>query len=402
MSMNDSPRAERLHVGLFGKRNAGKSSLINALTGQEISLVSDMAGTTTDPVYKAMELHGFGPVVFIDTPGLDDSGKLGELRVRRTRETIAQTDLAIIVFDGMPEKEGAWIDEIKKRHIPLIAVVNKCDAVSSPHETALAIRKLFGMDALCVSSVTGEGISELRGRIAGAAPDRFWEKSVTGDLAGAGDTVLLVMPQDREAPRGRLILPQVQTIRELLDKECIVVSCTPSQMDSALSSLSAPPHLIITDSQAFPLVFSKKPAESLLTSFSILFAAYKGDIRALIRGAKALDSLNGSSRVLIAEACSHAPAEEDIGRIKIPAMLRKKHGEGLSVDFVRGRDFPEDLTGYDLIIHCGACMFNRRQMMGRIAEAEKQGVPICNYGIVLAHLNGILDRVEIPSDEMNA
>ncbi|MBR6705698.1 MAG: [Clostridia bacterium] len=398
MSMNDTPRSERLHIGLFGRRNAGKSSLINALTGQETALVSDIPGTTTDPVYKAMELHGFGPVVFIDTPGLDDEGELGSLRVTRTMEALDKTDIAIYVFDGEAENEARHIAELLKRQIPVIAVVGKCDLLPDPGLVAADIFRMYHLEAITVSADKGTGIEELRNAVVRSAPERFWELSITGDLAKAGDTVLLVMPQDREAPKGRLILPQAQTIRELLDKNCVVTACTPEGMDAALSSLSSPPKLIITDSQAFKTVFEKKPAESLLTSFSILFAAYKGDIRAFINGAEALKRLDSSSRVLIAEACAHAPAEEDIGRVRIPALLRKKFGESLRVDFVRGRDFPEDLTGYDLIIHCGACMFNRRQMMARIAQAEHLGVPICNYGITLACLNGILDQVSLPGD----
>ncbi len=398
MSINETPRSERLHIGLFGRRNAGKSSLINALTGQETALVSDIPGTTTDPVYKAMELHGFGPVVFIDTPGLDDEGKLGDMRVTRALETLDKTDVAVYVFDGAPENEARHIDELKKRRIPVIAVIGKCDLIPDPGRIADDIRALYGVEAIRVSAESGEGIEEVKNAIIRSAPERFWELSVTGNLAKPGDTVLLVMPQDREAPKGRLILPQAQTIRELLDKNCVVTACTSEGMDTALSALASPPRLIITDSQAFRTVFEKKPAESLLTSFSVLFAAYKGDIRALIRGAEALDHLSASSRVLIAEACAHAPAEEDIGRVRIPALLRKKAGDSLRVDFVRGRDFPEDLTGYDLIIHCGACMFTRRQMMGRIAEAERQGVPICNYGIALACLNGILKYVALPDE----
>ncbi len=396
MGMNDTPRAERLHIALFGRRNAGKSSLINALTGQETALVSPEAGTTTDPVYKAMELHGFGPVVFIDTPGLDDAGALGEMRVKRALAVLDETDLALLVFDRVPDACEGWPGEILKRGIPAIAVINKCDAAEDADAAAEAVGARWGQETVRVSARDGRGIALLRRRIAERAPEAFGDVSVTGDLAGDGDTVLLVMPQDIEAPRGRLILPQVQTIRDLLDKKCVVTACTADRMDAALSALSAPPRLIITDSQAFREVYPKKPEGSRLTSFSILYAAYKGDIRAFIEGAAALEGLTEDSRVLIAEACTHAPAEEDIGRVKIPALLRRRTGAGLKVDFVRGRDFPKDLKSYDLIIHCGACMFNRRQMTGRIAEAREQGVPICNYGIVLAYLNGILDKVEIP------
>ncbi len=398
MSLQDTPRAGRLHIGLYGKRNAGKSSLINALTGQETALVSPVAGTTTDPVYKAMELHGFGPVVWIDTPGLDDEGELGALRVDRTRQAAEKTDVAVVAFAGPPEDEGEWIAAFRARNIPVAAVVTKADEQPDAPALCREIEARFGLVPLAVSARTGEGVAALREKIASLAPADFWERSITGPLAKAGDVVLLVMPQDIEAPKGRLILPQVQTIRELLDKKCTVVSCTADCMAATLGTLARPPQLVITDSQAFDAVAALTPVESRLTSFSILFAGYKGDIAAFRAGAKALDGLNDRSRVLICEACTHAPAGEDIGRVKIPALLRKRYGGGMTFDFVRGGDFPQDLTGYDLIIHCGACMFNRRYMMERIAAARRQGTPICNYGVVLAALNGILGRVCWPEE----
>jgi len=393
MSIQDTPRASRLHIGLFGRRNAGKSSLINALTGQEISLVSPVAGTTTDPVYKSFELAGVGPVVFIDTAGLDDVGDLGALRVERTRQALDKTDVAILVLTEAPMEELPWLDLLKEKGRPVLAVLNKSDTLPSPDLTAEGLSEILGLPVLPVSAATGKNIDKLRTALAEAAPPDFWELSITGDLAQTGDLVLLVMPQDIQAPKGRLILPQVQTIRELLDKKCTVVSCTADCIETTLQALARPPKLIITDSQAFPTVWESKPAESLLTSFSILFAGYKGDIDEFLAGAKAIDGLVENSRVLIAEACAHAPKEEDIGRVKIPRLLRKKVGEGLSVDFVRGNDFPEDLSPYDLVIHCGACMFNRQNVMSRIAQAKNQNTPICNYGVVLAALNGILDKV---------
>lgn len=393
MSIQSTPRASRLHIGIFGKRNAGKSSLINALTGQEISLVSDVAGTTTDPVYKTFELQGIGPVVFIDTAGVDDHGDLGRLRVEKTREALEKTDLALLVLTDSPEEELPWLEALREKKIPVLAVLNKCDALADPEALREALAQKLSLPVLAVSAQSGENIPQLRQEIARQVPDSFWDLTITGDLVQSGDLVLLVMPQDIQAPKGRLILPQVQTIRELLDKKCLVMSCTTDRLEAALQALSAPPKLIITDSQAFPAVWKAKPAESMLTSFSILFAGYKGDMQAFLAGAQAIEALTESSTVLIAEACAHAPAEEDIGREKIPKLLRKKVGQGLSFDFVRGNAFPQDLSPYDLVIHCGACMFNRRHVLNRIAQAQAQNVPVCNYGIVLAALSGILDKV---------
>lgn len=393
MSIQSTPRASRLHIALIGKRNAGKSSLINALTGQGIALVSPVAGTTTDPVYKSFELQGLGPVVFIDTAGLDDDGELGRLRVEKTRQVLDKTDLAVLVLTGQPDQELAWLEALREKKIPVLAVLNKSDSLPDAPALAAQLSDSLNHPVLPVSAATGEHVDKLRQELIRLAPDSFWDLTITGDLVQAGDLVLLVMPQDIQAPTGRLILPQVQTIRELLDKKCLVMSCTADCLDDSLRALASPPKLIITDSQVFPRVYQAKPEESLLTSFSILFAGYKGDINAFLAGAKALDGLTGQSKILIAEACAHAPKEEDIGRVKIPNLLRKKLGQGLSIDFVRGNDFPQDLSPYDLVIHCGACMFNRRHVLSRISQAQAQGVPVCNYGVVLAYLAGILDKV---------
>lgn len=395
MSLNDTPNASRLHIGIFGRTNAGKSTLLNALTGQTAALVSPVAGTTTDPVYKAVELQGFGPAVFIDTPGLDDQGELGQLRVQRTREAAKKTDVAVFVFTGLPEQEDPWIREFLREKTPVAAVVNQCDRLD-PEPICRAIREMYGLEAIPVSAKTGAGVEALRKSLLALAPESFWELSITGNLVQPGDLVLLVMPQDIQAPRGRLILPQQQTIRELLDKKALIMSTTVDHLPEALAALNRPPELIITDSQVFPQVYALKPEGSRLTSFSILFAGYKGDIHAFVAGASAIETLTENSRVLIAEACAHAPTTEDIGREKIPALLRKKAGQGLQVEFVRGNDFPEDLTPYDLVIHCGACMFGRRHVLSRVQQARQQQVPICNYGITIAALTGILDKVCYP------
>ena len=393
MSLQDSPKANRLHIALYGRRNAGKSSLINALTGQEIALVSPVAGTTADPVEKAMELHPIGPVLFIDTAGYDDEGELGQLRVGATEKTLQRADMALLVIDGTPEKEDLrWAQQLKEKKIPFLVVLNKGDLHPDPAKLPPELAE----QAVAVSATTGQGIETLRQAMVRLLPEGFEQPDLTGRLCSTGDTVLLVMPQDIQAPKGRLILPQVQTIRNLLDKKCVPVCCTADGLDAALSALRTPPHLIITDSQCFPLVADKRPAASLLTSFSILFAAYKGDIRAFVHGAEAIDRLTEGSRVLIAEACTHAPLEEDIGRVKIPALLRKRVGSGLQVDVVAGVDFPKDLSGYDLVIHCGGCMFNRRYILSRLTAAQAQQVPMTNYGVALAKLTGILSQVVWP------
>lgn len=394
MSLQDTPRAERLHIGLFGKRNSGKSSLVNALTGQEIALVSDVAGTTTDPVYKAMEIHGIGPCVFIDTAGFDDEGELGAMRVAKTRDALDRTDIAILVFSGGdPAMELAWAVELKKRKTPIVAVINKIDILGDTSQLQSLIREKIGRAPLLVSALEKKGIDKIREAIIYHLPEDYDAVRITGNLVEDGDLVLLVMPQDIQAPKGRLILPQVQTLRELLDTKCIVMSTTTDKMDEALQAMARPPKLIITDSQVFKTVYGKKPKESMLTSFSVLFAQYKGDLAFFAESAAVIESLTEKSKVLIAEACTHAPLHEDIGRVKLPRMLKKKVGEGLTIHHVSGVDFPTDLTDYDLIIQCGACMFNRKYVLTRVESAQKQGVPMSNYGVVLAYLSGILDKI---------
>lgn len=392
--MNQTPNANRLHIGIFGKRNVGKSSLINALTHQDIALVSDIAGTTTDPVYKAMEIHGIGPCVFIDTAGFDDEGDLGKLRNDKTKETTAKIDIALLIFADLDiEEESKWYTHFKNQGTPVICIINKCDTLTNVSALKEKIEKELEEIPLVASAKTNLGITDIYNALIERLPETFEAPSITGNLAKSGDLVLLVMPQDLQAPKGRLILPQVQTIRDLLDKKCTVVSCTTDCLDATLTSLSKAPDLIITDSQVFKTVYEKKPVESKLTSFSVLFARYKGDIAAYVEGAYAIGNLTEQSKVLIAEACTHAPLTEDIGRVKIPRLLRSRFGQGLTVHIVSGADFPKDLSSYDLIIQCGACMFNRKYVLSRIRLAKEQGVPITNYGITIAYLTGILDKI---------
>ena len=394
MNLNNTPSANRLHIALFGRRNSGKSSLISALTGQDTALVSDIPGTTTDPVSKAMELHGIGPCVIIDTPGFDDEGTLGEMRIERTLKAIERTDIALLFCEENDLRiETEWKKQLEAKNIPVILILNKADIRKDTPSISDNIGKALGQKPLIVSAKEKQGIEEIRLAILEKLPQDFEQPSITGDLVDENDLVLLVMPQDIQAPKGRLILPQVQTMRELLDKKCLVMSCTTDKLPQTLQALAYPPKLIITDSQVFKTVYELKPAESMLTSFSVLMAGYKGDIRQFIEGASAIDSLTENSHVLIAEACAHAPMTEDIGRVKIPRLLRKKIGEGLQIDMVSGSDFPKDLSKYDLIIHCGACMFNRKHVMNRLDSASHQQVPMTNYGITLAHLMGILDKI---------
>lgn len=396
MGLNNTPNSNRVHIGIFGKRNSGKSSLINAITNQDIALVSDVAGTTTDPVYKAMEINGIGPCVFIDTAGFDDEGILGAKRVEMTSKVIEKTDIAIMIINDTDiVEETKWNDKLTKNKIPVIFVVNKVDVLANIDDIKKVVKNSFNKDLIEVSTVTKTGIDKIREELIRCLPEGFNLDTIVGHLVKPKDVVMLVMPQDIQAPKGRLILPQVQTIRDLLDNKCIVVSTTTENLDDALNALSNPPKLIITDSQVFKIVYEKKPEESLLTSFSVLFAALKGDIKEFVSGANAIDLLNENSRVLIAEACTHAPLSEDIGREKIPNMLRKKIGENLKIDFTSGVDFPEDLSKYDLIIHCAACMFNKKYVLTRINRAKEQGIPITNYGITIAKMVGILDKIII-------
>lgn len=404
MNLVHTPNANRLHIALFGKRNSGKSSLINALTGQDTALVSDTPGTTTDPVQKAMEIHGIGPCLFIDTPGFDDEGELGNRRIERTWKAVEKTDIALLLCAGGSSAEETgepdfteelhWLEQLKAKNIPTILLINKADIRKNTASLAIRIKETFGSQPIPVSAKEKTGIELIRQAILEKLPEDFDQQSITGNLVTEGDLVLLVMPQDIQAPKGRLILPQVQTMRELLDKKCLIMSCTTDKLRETLQALSRPPKLIITDSQVFKTVYEQKPEESRLTSFSVLFAGYKGDIRYYVKSASAIGSLTESSRVLIAEACTHAPLSEDIGRVKLPHLLRKRIGEKLSIDIVAGTDFPQDLTPYSLVIHCGACMFNRKYVLNRIESARLQNVPMTNYGVAIAFLNGILNQIE--------
>ena len=408
MGLNSTPSANRVHIGFFGRRNAGKSSVVNAVTGQELAVVSDTKGTTTDPVYKSMELLPIGPVMIIDTPGFDDEGALGELRVRKTKQVLNKTDIAVLVVDateGKKQCDEELIRIFKEKEIPYIIVNNKADLLSdeisekvcqnnvSEQRKAEQNALLSSGQEQYVSALTGAGIYELKECIGKLTPNEDMTLKIVGDLLHPGDFVVLVVPIDSAAPKGRLILPQVQTLRELLDKKCMVMSVTTDKLLPALNMLQQAPKLIITDSQVFDYVYQNKPAESMLTSFSVLFAAYKGDLPYYMEGARQIDAMNENSHVLIAECCTHAPLSEDIGRVKIPRMLRKRFGERLRIDHVSGTDFPQDLEGYDLIIQCGACMFNRRYVVSRIDRAKAQNIPMTNYGITIAHLTGILDKI---------
>lgn len=434
MTFKSTPRADRVHIGIFGLRNSGKSSLVNVLTGQNTAIVSDVAGTTTDPVYKSMEIHGIGPCVFIDTAGFDDAGVVGELRNEKTHKVIDKTDIAVMVIDPtmvssdkvLTDHEIRWLNALKAKKIPVTAVLNKIDLYQEDSSffsnqtnkgtaaeqadkgmtadlTAETLKQIskdiadaYDISVIPISTITHEGIDLLREQLIRSLPEDFESDSITGSLAGEGDVVLLVMPQDIQAPKGRLILPQVQVIRELLDKKCIVQCVTTDKLDEGLVALAHPPRLIITDSQVFRYVYDKKPKESMLTSFSVLLAGYKGDLQYFMESAHAIERLTDDSRILIAEACTHAPLEEDVGRVKIPAMLRKRFGQNLQVDIVGGSDFPSDLSGYDLIIHCGACMFNRKHVLSRVEKARETGIPMSNYGVTIAYLSGIIEDVSVP------
>ena len=426
-TLNETPSSNRLHIGIFGKTNSGKSSFINAFTGQNVSIVADVAGTTTDPVYKPMEINPLGACVIIDTAGFDDETELGAAREEKTFLAAEKADIAIIVVAGSEtpktiESELKWDKYFKEKKTPVLYVVNKTDQY--PEESRLLaddIREATGNDVVLMScaqilsrcevtkdkednenignKTKGAGLSDneqikqIKAALTRMLPENYGADFITGDLVSDGDLVLLVMPQDIQAPKGRLILPQVQTLRELLDKKCLVMSVTTDKLTDVLTRLTEPPKLIITDSQAFDYVYKNKPEESMLISFSVLFAAYKGDLPYYMQGAKAIDKLTEDSKVLIAECCTHAPLAEDIGRVKIPNMLRKRVGQGLTIDLVSGTDFPEDPSGYDLIIQCGACMFNRKYVLSRIDSAKAKNVPMTNYGVTIAHVTGILDKI---------
>ena len=385
---------ERTHIAILGRCNAGKSTLVNRITGQDVSIVSDTRGTTTDPVQKAIEINGLGAAIIIDTPGVDDDTLLGNERVARIGKVLDKTDIAIVLCTSEQcDAEMQLMEECRVREIPFVVALAHIDANPDYPTLQASLSKRIGCEVIAISALTGEGIDELVERIVALRPTE--ERLITEGFCQAGDCVLLVMPQDKSAPKGRLIQPQVQTLRELLDRGCTPICCTPDRMASTLAALVSPPQLIITDSQAFAEVYKLKPEASVLTSFSILFARYKGDITLFVEGAKALGRITASARILIAEACTHTPQHEDIGRVKLPRLLRKRFGEELQIDIVSGADYPEELTSYDLVIHCGACMFNRKHVLSRIERARQQGVPITNYGIVLAALTGTLDKVSV-------
>lgn len=398
-SLNSTPLASRLHIAIFGKRNAGKSSLINAITNQEIALVSPVAGTTTDPVFKAMELLPIGPVVIIDTAGIDDEGALGELRVKKTYQVLNKTDVAILVIDGetgVSDYDLEILAKIKEKNIPVIGVVNKKDSSNYKREEKKKWEDLLGFPLLEVSAFKREGIEELKRQIINKAPSSFTDVPLISDLLKPGDVAVLVVPIDKAAPKGRLILPQQQTIRELLDSGCIAVVTKESELNIALNSLRQKPKLVVTDSQAFKKVSEITPEDIPLTSFSILFARYKGDLEQLVKGTEAIKNLKDGDRVLISEACTHHRQEDDIGTVKIPRLLKEITKKELSFSWSSGFTFPENLEDYKLVIHCGGCMINRKEMLYRLSVLKEKNIPVVNYGVFIAFALGILDRALKP------
>jgi [FeFe] hydrogenase H-cluster maturation GTPase HydF len=405
MSLNTTPRGERTHIALFGCRNAGKSSLINALTGQSVSIVSPVKGTTTDPVYKAMELLPLGPVTIIDTPGLDDEGALGSLRIERTHEVVNKSDIALLVIDaqsGFTGFDAEITALIRERGIPLLTAINKADLAQPSPEMLAAVAGLTGVDAYVVSAESGDGVEALKLALAECVPEIPDKLQIVGDLINPSDIVVLVTPIDKAAPKGRLILPQQQTIRDILEADAIAVVTKEFELRETLEKLGTPPKLIITDSQVFAKVSADTPVDIPLTSFSILFARYKGDLEALVRGALAVERLRDGSRVLISEGCSHHRQSDDIGTVKIPRWIRQHTGRNILFEHTSGMQYPKDLKQYELIIHCGGCMLNRREMLYRIEQARRAGVPIVNYGVLIAYLQGILPRClrAIPGAEL--
>ena len=384
MSLNSTPSASRIHIALFGRRNAGKSSLINAITNQNTAIVSDTPGTTTDPVSKSMELLPLGPVVIIDTPGLDDVGELGLMRVKKARGVLSKTDIAIIVLDpviGLGDLESELVADIKKRGLPHMLVVGKSDIAKPSIEGAMN-----------VSALTGEGIEALKNAVAALRPSNFGEKPLISDLVGPGALIMLVTPVDSSAPKGRIILPQQQTLRDALDHNMLTMVVQDTEVKIALAALAKKPELVITDSQAFAQVSRDVPEDIPLTSFSILMARYKGFLDSAISAVSAMEDLHDGDRILIAEGCTHHRHCEDIGTVKIPGWLRKHSGRELNFEFTSGGGFPDDLSGYRMVIHCGGCMLNEKEVQSRRMRAEEQGVPFINYGIAIAHMKGVLTR----------
>lgn len=395
MSLNATPSSERIHIGLFGKRNAGKSSLINAITGQDLAVVSEVAGTTTDPVRKAMELLPLGPVVMIDTPGLDDEGSLGELRVKKTEAILKEVNLAIVVADvafGLQAEEEDLIKRLETLKIPYIIAINKVDLEEGNENEEMSFSKTGGGNIIYVSAMTGYQIPLLKEMIAKLGKSQLSEKRIVADLIEPGDLVVLVVPIDESAPKGRLILPQQQTIRDILDAGAISVVCKDTELAETLTKLGEKPSLVITDSQAFGKVSKIVPKDVLLTSFSILFARYKGNLEILVNGARVLDTLQDGDKILMAEGCTHHRQCGDIGSVKIPALIRKITGKNVEFVLCSGNDFPEDLEEYALVIHCGGCTLTEQMMQNRLRTCGEIGVPVTNYGMAIAHMNGILQR----------
>lgn len=401
--MNNTPRGNRLHIAIFGRRNVGKSSLINAITNQNIALVSDVAGTTTDPVYKSMEILPIGPVVLIDTAGLDDEGELGKLRVKRSFSVLNKTDLVLLVVEAGCSL-AAYEDEIlricREKNLPVVIVINKTDLTPVGQASAEYLKIKTGYDAVGVSAATGYGIEELKLAIIRNAPATWEDRPIVGDMLTPGDHVVLVTPIDSAAPKGRLILPQVQTLRDILDHDCMATICKETELETVLKLLNKKPGLVITDSQVFKQADAATPPDILLTSFSILFARQKGDLHSLALGAKAIDELRPGDKVLMAEACTHHRVEDDIGRVKIPNWLRQYVGGELQFEWASGTGYPDNLREFSLIVHCGGCMINRREMLYRLAQAQANNVPVVNYGVAIAHLMGILPRALSPFPEI--
>ncbi|OBR96421.1 MULTISPECIES: [FeFe] hydrogenase H-cluster maturation GTPase HydF [Clostridium] len=399
MSLNETPRSVRTHIALFGKRNAGKSSIINALTGQDIAIVSDVRGTTTDPVYKSMEILPIGPCVIIDTAGLDDEGELGELRKEKTLSVLNKTDISIIVIDstvGITDYDESIINQIKNKKIPLIGVLNKIDAADIKDLDVEHMRKELKIPIVKVSALKRKGILELKNQIIAAQPQSEDKFKVIGDLINPGDFVVLVTPIDKAAPKGRLILPQQQTIRDILESDATAVVTKEFELRETLQNLGKKPKIVVTDSQAFLKVAADTPKDILMTSFSILFARCKGDLVELIKGVKAVKKLKDGDKVLIAEGCTHHRQSDDIGKVKIPRWIRQITGKKIDFEFSSGVSFTEEIKKYALVVHCGACMLNRAAMLYRINTAKELNVPIVNYGILIAYVQGILDRALKP------
>lgn len=398
MGMNQTPTSERVHIGFFGKRNAGKSSVMNAVTGQDLAVVSEVRGTTTDPVYKSMELLPLGPVVMMDTPGIDDEGELGVLRVKKSYQVLNKTDVAVLVIDGSEgasSEDAALMERIRDKQIPYVVVINKKEL--TPSGAVEKISVTLGMTdgtvrPIQVSAVTGEGIHELKEQIAAAANTEEPERYLVRDLFEPSDIAVLVVPIDKAAPKGRLILPQQQTIRDILEADAVSVVVKENELKNILPQLNKKPKLVITDSQAFGKVAKDTPEDILLTSFSILFARYKGDLESVVRGVTALDTLEDGDTVLISEGCTHHRQCGDIGTVKIPAWIKEYTGKDVIIETTSGTEFPDDLTRYKMILHCGGCMLNEREMKYRLKCAEDQGVPMTNYGIAIAYMKGILKR----------